>query len=87
MIRVYIPPSARALASGKEFAEVSATTVREAVKQLDQLFPGIADLLIQNNQLRAGWCVSIGGSVSSLGLLTKVPPDSEVHFLPLVGGG
>ncbi len=87
MARVFIPASLRSLTAGAEFAEVSAGTVRDAIRQLEQRFPGISEHLCHDHQLRSGWCVSVGGSINSLGLLAKIHPQAEVHFLPVVGGG
>ncbi len=87
MARIFIPPAIRSRAGGLEVVDVPGATVRAAIAALDGQFPGMQDCLCQGDVLRNGWCVAVGGSVSSLGLLTKVAPDSEIHFLPLVGGG
>lgn len=87
MARVFIPASIRSLAGGQEVVDVPASSVREAMKVLEQKFPGISEYLCQDGELRRGWCVAVEGSVSSMGLLAKVSDESEIHFLPLVGGG
>ncbi|MDA0282762.1 MAG: MoaD/ThiS family protein [Planctomycetota bacterium] len=87
MITVFIPPQFRDLASGAESIDIEAATVREAVARLDERFPGVAHRLCQNDELRPGLSVSVGGRVSGLGLLQKVSPGAEVHFLPAIGGG
>jgi hypothetical protein len=84
--RVFIPPQARKLA-GCEFADVDAGSVREAISQLDLQFPGLADCLLQDGELRPGISVSVGGRVSGMGLYQKVRPEEEVHFIPAIGGG
>jgi molybdopterin converting factor small subunit len=73
MITVFIPPQFRSLTSGTETVEVDAASVRQAVLQLDELFPGIS--------------VSISGRISGLGLFQKVSAGAEIHFLPAIGGG
>lgn len=87
MARIFIPPAIRSRTGGLAEVDVAGATVRAAIAALDRQFPGIQDCLCQGDVLRSGWCVAVGGSVSSLGLLTKVEPSSEIHFLPLVGGG
>lgn len=86
MPRVFIPPQARKLA-GCETADVEAGSVRAVIRQLDEQFPGLADCLLENGELRPGLSVSVGGRVTGMGLFQKVGPDDEVHFIPAIGGG
>jgi hypothetical protein len=37
--------------------------------------------------LRPGLSIAINGTVSRMGLIQKIPPGAEVHFLPAPGGG
>jgi len=87
MVTVFIPPLLRDSAGGIDHVEVSATTVRQVVAALEARFPGIRDRLCAGDELRPGLAVAVSGTVSSLGLLQKVPDGSEVHFLPAIGGG
>lgn len=87
MSKVFIPAAMRSLTDGREYVEVTGATVRGAIQSLDLQFPGIKDYLCQNGELRSGWCIAVGGSITHLGLLAAVTEDSEIHFLPLVGGG
>lgn len=86
MPRVFIPPMLRSLV-GRETVDVPGATVREVIDALDAQFPGVRQRLRDDDGLRSGISVAIGGSVSSLGLLRRVGPEDEVHFLPAVGGG
>ena len=87
MPTVYIPPQVRSLTDGVETIEVTASSVREIVVQLEQRFPGVRDRLCQGDELRLGLSVSVGSQISNLGLYQKVPADAEVHFIPAIGGG
>jgi molybdopterin synthase sulfur carrier subunit len=87
MVKVFIPPLLRDAAGGVDHVEVSATTVRQVVAALEARFPGISDRLCAGDALRPGITVAVNGSVSSVGMLQKVPDGSEVHFLPAIGGG
>lgn len=87
MPRVFIPPLIRPLTGGVDEAEIDATNVRQAIDRLDERFPGIRSRLCEGEGLKPGLTVAVDGHVSSLGLLTKLKPDSEVHFLPAIGGG
>ena len=87
MIKVFIPPLLRDAANGLDQVEVSATTMRQVVAALEARFPGIRQRLYAGDGLRPGLAVAVNGTVSSVGLLQKVPDGSEVHFLPAIGGG
>lgn len=87
MPRVFVPAQLRPLCSGVSQVDVAGGTVREVVQNLDRQFPGVAARLCQGDALAPGLAVSVGGTLSSRGLATKVPADAEVHFLPAIGGG
>jgi molybdopterin synthase sulfur carrier subunit len=86
MPRVFIPPAMRSLV-GHEVVETGGTSVQELIDELDTRYPGVKDRLCQGDQLRPGLVVAVNSFVSSLGLLERVGPDAEIHFLPALGGG
>jgi molybdopterin synthase sulfur carrier subunit len=59
------------------------------INNLEILHPGIKEFLVDDGEddLVAGLAVIIDGEVSLLGMLEKVRENSEVHFLPAIGGG
>jgi len=77
----------RDLSQGVEQLEVEARNVRQVIAALDAQFPGMAERLVQDGRLRPGLAVSIDGELTNQGLLARLSPDSEVHFLPAIGGG
>lgn len=87
MARVFIPAQLRDLTAGPAEVEVPGSTVRDVVAELDRLFPGIASRLCQAGELSPTLQVSIDGTLSRRGLDAKVAATSEVHFLPVFGGG
>lgn len=89
MPHVFIPPQLRTLTGNADLVVVEGRTVREVIAALDERHPGIRARLCEGGgeELASGLTVAIDGDVSSLGLLTKVADDSEVHFLPAIGGG
>jgi molybdopterin synthase sulfur carrier subunit len=87
MPRVFIPPLLRPRADGAESLEVPGRSVREVIAALDARFPGLGDALAEGDSLRAGLTVVIDGNVSPQGLWQKLEPESELHFLPAIGGG
>jgi sulfur-carrier protein len=87
MPRVFIPPLLRPRAGGVESLEVPGRSVREVIAALDAQFPGLGHALCEGDSLRAGLTVVVDGDVSPSGLLQKLAPENEVHFLPAIGGG
>ncbi|MDE0719223.1 MAG: MoaD/ThiS family protein [Dehalococcoidia bacterium] len=89
MAEVWIPPKLQQLTDGKQQVQVEGTTVRRLINNLELLHPGIKDFLVDEMEedLVPGLAVIIDGEVSLLGMLDKVGEDSEVHFLPAIGGG
>ncbi|MCH2502604.1 MAG: MoaD/ThiS family protein [Dehalococcoidia bacterium] len=89
MAEVWIPPKLQELTDGKQQVQVEGTSVRRLINNLEILHPGIKEFLVDDGEddLVAGLAVIIDGEVSLLGMLEKVQENSEVHFLPAIGGG
>ena len=87
MAMVFIPVQLRDLTGGKAEVETTGDTVRAVVAALEERFPGIAGRLCKEGELSPALQVSIDGTLSRRGLDARVQPGSEVHFLPVFGGG
>jgi molybdopterin synthase sulfur carrier subunit len=87
MACVYVPAQLRDLTGGEATVEVAGTTVRELVESLERQFPGMRGRLCSGGELSPALQVSIDGQFSRRGLDARVQPTSEVHFLPVFGGG
>ena len=87
MPRVFIPPQMRDLTAGAVEADVSGSTLRQVIAALDARYPGLAGRLTADDRITSGLAVSIDGVVTPRGLLARVEPASEIHFLPAIGGG
>lgn len=87
MARVFIPPAMRTLTDGLAEIEVAGATVREVIDRLDAIYSGTKSQLCRNDQLRPGLMVAVDSAVASSGLRTVLKANSEVHFLPSIGGG
>jgi molybdopterin synthase sulfur carrier subunit len=87
MATVFIPTMLQKLTGGVKQVRVEAATVRQVIDRLEELYPGIKPRLVENGRLRPNLAVSVDGEVARLGLLEKVGEDSEVHFVPAIGGG
>jgi molybdopterin synthase sulfur carrier subunit len=84
---VFIPAPLRDLCGGADRVIVEGRTVREVVDALDRRFPGIAQRLCRGDSLVPGLQVAIDDVMTPRGLRAAVQPESEVHFLPAIGGG
>ena len=69
--------------------QVAGRTVRQVINNLEELFPGVKAVLYdaEEDDLQTGVAVIVDGEASQIGLLERVQEDSEVHFLPAIGGG
>tara|TARA_B100001123_G_C14818359_1_gene831135 strand:- start:246 stop:515 length:270 start_codon:yes stop_codon:yes gene_type:complete len=86
---VWIPPKLQQLTGGKQQVQVEGGNVRQVINSLERDYPGIKEYLVDDEQqdLVPGLAVIIDGETSLLGMLEKVQENSEVHFLPAIGGG
>lgn len=87
MAQVFIPSQWRDLTGGAAQVELSGASLRQIVTALEQRFPGIAERLCDGGEISAGLAVSIDGAINARGMLARVEPGSEIHFLPAIGGG
>jgi molybdopterin synthase sulfur carrier subunit len=84
---VHIPPQMRDLTDGRSELTVDGRTLRQVIAGLEAECPGLSARLVEDDRIAAGLAVSIDGVVTSRGLLTRVEPASQIHFLPAFGGG
>ncbi len=84
---VFIPKPLREMTGGVAELTVSGSTVRDVIDGLELCHPGIKSRLCRGDSLAPGLQVSIDHVMTTRGLRATVQPDSEVHFLPVIGGG
>jgi len=79
----------QSVTGGQERVQVAGNTVRQLVNNLEKQFPGIKAILYdeEEDDIMPGLAVIVDGEASQLGLLERINDDSEVHFLPAIGGG
>jgi molybdopterin synthase sulfur carrier subunit len=87
MATVWIPSLLRGLTGDHESVTVAGCTVHQLIAQIEALYPGFRPRVTAGDTLRAGLAVVVDGQVATLGLMQPVLEDSEVHFLPAIGGG
>ena len=77
----------RKLSGGRDRVTVSGKNLREAIADLDRQFPGIANQLIEDGDIKPSIAVSIDGEVGTNGVLDLIRDNSEIHFMPQISGG
>ena len=87
MPTVFVPPLMQKLTDGKPTVPVQGKSVREVIDNLDRAYPGVKARLVDGFKLKPNISVAVDGEVSPIGMLQRVEEDSEVHFLPAIGGG
>ena len=89
MADVWIPAQMQRITGAPDRVQVSGATVRQVINNLEGLHPGMKELLYdeETDDVTPGLAVIIDGEVSQLGLLDRVSEESEMHFLPAIGGG
>ena len=87
MATVFIPSLMQKLSDGKSRVEIEGSSVRQIVNNLDAAYPGFKDRLAEDGRIKGNISVAIDGEITPLGMLEKVSENSEVHFLPAIGGG
>ena len=66
---------------GRTEIEVRAETFRQLLRELDELYPGLG------SELGADTAIAIDGEIFQDPYLESIGADSEVYFLPRIGGG
>ncbi|MDA1129229.1 MAG: MoaD/ThiS family protein [Chloroflexi bacterium] len=87
MATIFIPSMLQSLTGGAKQVECDAGNIRQVIERLEELYPGIKDRLTEDGEIRPNLAIAIDGDVAIMGLLTKVGENSEVHFVPAIGGG
>ena len=89
MPSIRIPSALRSFTGGASDVEVDATTVRDALTELDRRHPGIAAKLFDNGAVKSFIRIFVGADdISGLsGLETKLGERDEVDIVPAIAGG
>jgi molybdopterin converting factor small subunit len=80
MAVVVLGSGLRAITGGEERVQVEARRVKELIDALVARWPALAEPLGQ-------MAVAIDGEIHGNAAFRPLRPDSEVHFVPKIGGG
>ncbi len=81
MARVALNSDCAAFTGGATEFDIPAATVRELITALDARFPGLGDYADRR------MAVAIDGEIHQDAWFSPIGPDSEVVFIPKIGGG
>jgi sulfur-carrier protein len=84
---VFVPTQLRHLTGGRDRLEVAGATVAELIDAVEARHPGFRERVVADDEIAAGLSVAVDGDTVANGLLERVGPTSEVHFIPALGGG
>ncbi len=87
MAKIFIPTMLQSLTAGVKQVDLDARNVRQIIERLEELYPGMKDRLVEEGEIRSNLAIAIDGDVAIMGMLEKVEENSEVHFVPAIGGG
>ena len=87
MAKIFIPTMLQSLTAGVKHVDLDARNVRQIIERLEELYPGMKDRLVEDGEIRPNLAIAIDGDVAIMGMLEKVEENSEVHFVPAIGGG
>ena len=87
MAKVFIPTMLQSLTAGVKQVDLDARNVRQINERLEERYPGMKDRLLEDGEIRPNLAIAIDGDVAIMGMLEKVEENSEVHFVPAIGGG
>ena len=87
MATIFIPTMLQKMTDGTQKVDMEVRNVRQVIERLEELYPGIQDRLLEDGDIAPNIAVAIDGDVAIMGLFQRVGENSEVHFVPAIGGG
>ncbi len=87
MVLVFIPSLMRTLTDERDRVSAEGRTLRQVVDDLERRYPGMKELIVENDRVRPGLALAINGEIATTGLMAVVPDEAEVQILPAIGGG
>ena len=87
MATIFIPTMLQKMTGGTQKIDMEVRNVRQVIERLEELYPGIKERLVEDGEILPNLAIAIDGDVAIMGMLEKVGENSEVHFVPAIGGG
>ena len=87
MPTIQIPAAMRKLTGGQSQVDATGSTLREAIEDLEQRYPGIHARLVDGARLRPGLALFVNDAMRTTGLRTRLNSEDRVYFAPAIAGG
>lgn len=89
MASIRVPSALRSFTGGASDVEISASTVRDAIAELDKKHPGIAAKVLDKGNVKPFIRIFVGSDdIGELGGLdAKVTDRDEISIVPAIAGG
>lgn len=89
MASIRVPSALRSFTGGASDVEITASTVREALAELDKKHPGIAAKVLDKGAVKPFIRIFVGSDdIGDLGGLdAKVTDRDEISIVPAIAGG
>lgn len=88
-VTVRIPTPLRTLTGGEEAVQVSGSTVKEVIENLESKHPGMRERLLDDKGVRRFVNIYVGDEDIRFldGLETKLESGTEISIVPAIAGG
>ncbi len=87
MATVWIPSAWQDRTGGQTVVNVSGSSIRQIINNLETAYPGMKELLLEDGAIKPDIAVAVDGELARFGLLEEVGESSEVQFMPAIAGG
>lgn len=89
MASIRVPSALRSFTGGASDIEITASTVRDAIAELDKKHPGIAAKVLDKGNVKPFIRIFVGpDDIGELGGLdAKVSDRDEISIVPAIAGG
>jgi|TARA_B110000263_G_scaffold129043_1_gene112171 molybdopterin synthase sulfur carrier subunit len=84
---IFVPSLMQKLCNGEQKLMIEGTNLRQVINNLDLQYTGFKDRLVEDGKIKPNISVAVDGEITPLGMIQKVGPNSEIHFLPAISGG
>ena len=84
---IFVPSLMQKLCNGEQKLIIEGANLRQVINNLDLQYTGFKDRLVEDGKIKPNISVAVDGEITPLGMIQKVGPNSEIHFLPAISGG
>ena len=84
---VHIPPHMQHATNGVVSIEIPGEKLGQVIDLLIQQNPILGEEILINGSIRSDIAIAIDSEITENGLLEKVGENSQIFFIPALGGG